>query len=57
MNTKTVIAKRELAAYFAGATAYIVIGLFLLFSGFLFFAVFFFANRPCFCRFLFPPLL
>ena len=45
MNTKTVIAKRELAAYFAGATAYIVIGLFLLFSGFLFFAVFFLANR------------
>lgn len=45
MNVKSAIIKRELGAYFTGAVAYIVIGLFLLISGFLFFNVFFLANR------------
>jgi len=40
-----VIAKRELAAYFASPVAYIVTGLFLAFSGFLFFSTFFLVNR------------
>ena len=45
MNTKSAIIKRELGAYFTGAVAYIVIGLFLLISGFLFFNIFFLAQR------------
>lgn len=51
MNTKAVIVKRELGAYFTGAVGYIVIGLFLLISGFLFFNVFFLENRAELRRF------
>ena len=51
MNTKAVIVKRELGAYFTGAVGYIVIGLFLLMSGFLFFNVFFLENRAELRRF------
>lgn len=40
-----VIMKRELSAFFASPVAYIVTGLFLAFSGFLFFSTFFLANR------------
>lgn len=40
-----VIARRELAAYFSGPIAYIVSGLFLAFTGFLFFSTFFLVNR------------
>ena len=40
-----VIVRRELSAYFASPIAYIVSGLFLIFSGFLFFNTFFLANR------------
>ena len=40
-----VIMKRELGAYFTSPIAYIVIGLFLAFSGFLLFSVFFLAQR------------
>ena len=40
-----VIMRRELAAYFASPIAYIVSGLFLVFSGILFFNTFFLANR------------
>lgn len=51
MNTKAVIVKRELGAYFTGAVGYIVIGLFLLISGFLFFNVFFLESRAELRRF------
>jgi len=51
MNTRAVIVKRELGAYFTGAVGYIVIGLFLLISGFLFFNVFFLENRAELRRF------
>ncbi len=51
-NTKTIIKnpaliimKRELLAYFTSPVAYIVMGLFLAFSGFLFFSLFFLMNR------------
>ena len=37
--------KRELAAYFTSPVAYIVTGLFLIFSGFMFFATFFISKR------------
>ncbi len=40
-----VIARRELAAYFASPVAYIVMVFFVAFSGFLFFSTFFLANR------------
>ncbi len=40
----TVIARRELAAFFASPVAYIVTALFLIFSGFLFFSTFFLVN-------------
>ncbi len=40
-----VIMKRELSAYFTSPIAYIVIGLFLGFSGFLLFSIFFLAQR------------
>ena len=40
-----VIMKRELAAYYSSPIAYIVTGLFLIFSGFMFFSTFFLANR------------
>ncbi len=40
-----VIARRELAAYFASPVAYIVMVCFVAFSGFLFFSTFFLANR------------
>lgn len=40
-----VVMRRELAAYFSGPVAYIVTGLFLVFSGMLFFTSFFFENR------------
>lgn len=59
MNTKAVIVKRELGAYFTGAVGYIVIGLFLLISGFSFFNVFFLENRAELRRFfsMLPVLL
>lgn len=40
-----VIMKRELVAFFTSPVAYIVTGLFLIFSGFLFFSTFFLVNR------------
>jgi len=40
-----IIMRRELAAFFSGPVAYIVTGLFLAFSGFLFFSTFFLVNR------------
>jgi ABC-2 type transport system permease protein len=40
-----VIMRRELAAFFSSPVAYIVTGLFLAFSGFLFFSTFFLVNR------------
>lgn len=40
-----VIARREIAAYFSSPIVYIVTGLFLIFSGFLFFSTFFLVNR------------
>ena len=40
-----VIMKRELTAYFTSPIAYIVIGLFLAFSGFLLFSIFFLAEK------------
>ncbi|MBO8449981.1 MAG: ABC transporter permease subunit [Spirochaetes bacterium] len=40
-----VIARRETGAYFSGPMVYIVTGLFLVFSGFLFFSTFFLLNR------------
>jgi len=49
MNIKkpvwTVITRRELGAFYSGPVAYIVTGLFLAFSGFLFFSTFFLVNR------------
>lgn len=49
MNSKKsawlVIMKRELAASFTSPVAYIVTGLFLIFSGILFFSTFFLVNR------------
>lgn len=45
MKTSRIIMRRELAAFFVSPIAYIVIGLFLIFSGFLFFSIFFLANR------------
>lgn len=41
----TVIARREIGSFFASPVAYIVTGLFLAFSGFLFFSTFFLVNR------------
>lgn len=43
-NTALVIMKREFLAYFTSPVAYIVIGLFLVFSSFLFFSEFFLRN-------------
>lgn len=40
-----VIMKREISSYFSSPIAYIVTGLFLVFSGFMFFSTFFLANR------------
>lgn len=40
-----VIMKRELASYFTSPVAYIVTGLFLIFSGFIFFSTFFISRR------------
>jgi ABC-2 type transport system permease protein len=40
-----VIMKRELSAYFTSPIAYIVTGLFLIFSGFMFFSTFFISKR------------
>ena len=48
MKTKkpwAVIMKRELASYFSSPVAYIVCGLFLIFSGILFFSTFFIAGK------------
>lgn len=50
MNAKrkspaTIIMKRELASYFTSPVAYIVTGLFLIFSGFMFFSTFFLSKR------------
>jgi ABC-2 type transport system permease protein len=47
----TVIVKRELGAYFSGPIAYIVTGLFLIFSGILFFSSFFLQDRAELRRF------
>lgn len=44
-NPKFVILKRELSSYFTSPIAYIVSGLFIVFSSFLFFAIFFIQNR------------
>ncbi len=44
-NPAIIIMKRELLAYFTSPVAYIVMGLFLAFSGFLFFSIFFLMNR------------
>lgn len=44
-NPALVIMRREIAAYFTSPIAYIVTGLFLLASGFLFFNTFFLYNR------------
>lgn len=44
-NPALIIMKREVAAYFTSPIAYIVTGLFLLASGFLFFNTFFLYNR------------
>ena len=44
-RTSLVIARRELGAYFSSPVVYIVTGLFLIFSGFLFFSTFFLLNR------------
>ena len=44
-NPAAVIMKRELAAYFSSPVAYIVTGLFLIFSGFMFFSTFFLSKR------------
>ena len=44
-NIPLVIARRELSAYFTSPMAYIVIGLFLIFSGLLSFLTFFFSKR------------
>ena len=41
----TVLARRELGAFYSGPIAYIVAVLFLAFSGFLFFSTFFLINR------------
>lgn len=53
------IFRREMKSYFAGPVAYIVTGLFLLASGFLFFSTFFLNNRAELRRFfaLLPVLL
>lgn len=51
-NTAIVIMKREMGAFFTSPIAYIVTGLFLLFSGFLFFSTFFLANSAS-MRYLF----
>ena len=45
LNPSFIIFKRELKAYFTSPIAYIVTGLFLLASGFLFFNTFFLNNR------------
>ncbi len=44
-NPAIIIMNRELFAYFTSPVAYIVMGLFLAFSGFLFFSIFFLMNR------------
>ncbi len=44
-NSTFIIMKRELAAYFTNPAAYIVSGLFLIFSGVLFFSTFFLNGR------------
>lgn len=44
-DPKIIILKRELGAYFTSPIAYIVTGLFTVFSSFLFFAIFFIQNR------------
>lgn len=44
-NPTIIIMKRELKSYFSGPIAYIVIALFLIISGFLFFSTFYLQNR------------
>lgn len=44
-NPSIIIMKRELKSYFSGPIAYIVTGLFLVISGFIFFSTFFLQNR------------
>jgi ABC-2 type transport system permease protein len=44
-NVTLTVARRELAAWFSSPVAYIVAGVFLVFSGFLFFSTFFLVNR------------
>ena len=44
-NVRLTIMRRELAAWFSSPVAYITAGIFLIFSGFLFFSTFFLVNR------------
>ena len=44
-NPAFIIMKRELKSFFTGPIAYIVIGLYLLITGILFFSTFFIYNR------------
>ena len=44
-NVRLTIMRRELAAWFSSPVAYITAGIFLVFSGFLFFSTFFLVNR------------
>ena len=44
-SVSSIIMRRELSAYFTSPVAYIVTGLFLIFSGFLFFSTFFLQDR------------
>ena len=44
-NPTFIIMKRELKSYFSGPIGYIVTGLFLIISGFIFFSTFFLQNR------------
>jgi len=44
-NAAIIIMKRELRSYFSGPIAYIVTGLFLIISGFIFFSTFYLQNR------------
>lgn len=57
-NSALIIMKRELKSYFSGPIAYIVTGLFLVISGFMFFSTFFLSNRAELRNFFsFLPLL
>ncbi|MEI6846378.1 MAG: ABC transporter permease [Candidatus Firestonebacteria bacterium] len=66
MNKALIIAKRELKSYFVSPVAYVIIGLFLLISGFMYYSILFssrvaeirgFLMNMCFVFMLMAPIL